>query len=85
MCWLAVRASHSNGLSHLQGRQAHSLTLCVPLSSRSASHTAAAMGGSQKKEKEGKMTQEQRSARRELRRGGGEGLRGFSLFLAQHY
>lgn len=32
MCWLAVKASHSTGLSHLQGRQANSLTLCVPLS-----------------------------------------------------
>lgn len=51
MCWLAVGASHSNGLSHLQGRQAHSLTLCVPLPSFPASQTAVAMGGTQKKKK----------------------------------
>lgn len=64
MCWLAVEASHSNGLSHLQGRQAHSLTLCVLLYSLPASQTAAAMGGTQK-EKKKKREPHSNSARAE--------------------
>ena len=66
MCWLAVEASHSNGLSHLQGRQAHSLTLCALLSSFPASQTAAAMGGTQKEEeKKKKQEPHSNSARAE--------------------
>lgn len=38
MCWLAAEASHSDGLSHLGGRAAHTLTLCVPHSSGRGPH-----------------------------------------------
>lgn len=45
MCWLAAGASHSNGLSHLRGRQAHGLTLCVPLARLRASQDSRRSGG----------------------------------------
>lgn len=69
MCWLAVEASHSNGLSHLQGRQAHNLTLCVSFSFFPASQIAAAavMGGAREKKKK---TREPHSNRLELKRKG---------------